>query len=187
MNQKSFAYVFSTALLLLQAACDGDASTSSGNAPQSSSSQSTGGTQNTGGGGSGGTQSTGGGGQGGGQGGGELCAELTDGALIDFAITSETLRLWFTDDAFIDEALAQLNGQMDPRVPNFLVLVDAQQCDPQWTWHVDPAQVEFADFTIELCDGLPSHIEGDKTYWLETVKTYCPWTATVTAVDDRRQ
>jgi hypothetical protein len=184
MNQKYFAFVFSAAGLLLQAACDGDASATTASASQSSSSQSTGGSQNTGGGGSGGTPSTGGGGQGGGA---ELCAERTDGALIDFAITSETLRLWLTDDAFIDEALAQLGGQMQPRVPVLSVLIDGQDCDPQWTWHVDPAQVEFADATIELCDGLPSHIEGDKTYWLNTVMSYCPWSDTVTAVDDRRQ
>ena len=44
----------------------------------------------------------------------------------------------------------------------------------------------FADLAIELCDGCPSHIEDDKTYWIETVGQYCPWSARVTAVDDRR-
>jgi len=123
----------------------------------------------------------------GGAGGGDaLCAERTDGALVDFTIVAESLRLWITNDAFIDESIAQLAGDVQPRVPLFNDLVDGQDCDPQWSWHVDPQTVEFADFTIELCDGLPSHIEADKQYWLNTVSSYCPWSAVVAAVDDRR-
>jgi hypothetical protein len=132
--------------------------------------------------GSGSTTSTGGQG---GAGGGELCAERTDGALIDFAIVGETLRVWVTGDAFIDEAIAQLEGSTPPRVPVF-DLLDGQDCDPQWTWHPPPMSPSFADATIELCDGLPSHIEMDKPYWLDTVGQFCPWSAMVTAVEDRR-
>jgi hypothetical protein len=37
--------------------------------------------------------------------------------------------------------------------------------------------VRLADVTIELCDGLPSHIDDDLGYWVRTVKRYCPWGA----------
>jgi hypothetical protein len=46
--------------------------------------------------------------------------------------------------------------------------------------------MSFAELAIELCDGCPAHIEADKPYWLETVREYCPWSARVVAIDDRR-
>lgn len=42
-----------------------------------------------------------------------------------------------------------------------------------WSWHIDPKTLEFADQTIEVCDGLPEHVE-DGTL---TSDTYCPWSA----------
>jgi hypothetical protein len=48
-----------------------------------------------------------------------------------------------------------------------------------WSWHLDPATVQPADLAVEVCDGRPSDIEGNLSYWLGTVKNYCPWGATV--------
>jgi hypothetical protein len=42
--------------------------------------------------------------------------------------------------------------------------------------------VSFADFTIELCDAVPSHIENNQVEWFRDVKQYCPWSAKVGAV-----
>jgi hypothetical protein len=114
------------------------------------------------------------------------CAARTGGALISFALCEgETLTVWSTADAFITEALALL-ASGDRRIPVFGTLRDDTDCDPQWTWHPAPADMAFAEFTIELCDGCPSHIEADTPYWFDTVRQYCPWSARVTAVDDRR-
>jgi len=42
-----------------------------------------------------------------------------------------------------------------------------------WSWHfTDPTLVEVA---IELCDGNPRMVEANLAYWLETVKSFCPW------------
>jgi hypothetical protein len=114
---------------------------------------------------------------------GALCSERTGGALIRFAIGSESLTVWVTNDSFIAEA-ERLRAAGEQRIPSF-ALLDDTDCDPQWTWHVDPASVAFADVTIEVCDGLPSHIENDKRYWLETLGSYCPWSARVVSVDAR--
>jgi len=114
-----------------------------------------------------------------------LCADRTGGALITFGIVNESLTVWITDPVFIDRAL-ELLATGTRQVPIFGTLLDGRACDPQWTWQVDPADVVFADAAIELCDGLPSHIEADKAYWLGTVRSYCPWSAVVRAVDDRR-
>jgi hypothetical protein len=114
---------------------------------------------------------------------GALCSGRAGGALIRFEIGSEALTVWVTNDSFITEA-QRLRAAGEQRVPSF-ALLDGTDCDPQWTWHVDPASVAFADVTIEVCDGLPSHIENDKQYWLETLGSYCPWSARVVSVDDR--
>ena len=44
---------------------------------------------------------------------------------------------------------------------------------------IDPATLEFADFTTEVCDGLPEFVE-DRTL---TSDTYCPWSARVISVE----
>jgi hypothetical protein len=114
-----------------------------------------------------------------------LCAERSGGALITFAMCDETLIVWSTAPAFIDQALALLAAG-EQLIPSFESLRDGTDCDAQWSWHVDPVAMSFAELAIELCDGCPSHIEDDKDYWLGTVGQYCPWSARVVAVDDRR-
>jgi len=48
-----------------------------------------------------------------------------------------------------------------------------------WGWHMAPATVHVADVTIELCDGRPSMVQEDLTYWVGTVQRFCPWGARV--------
>jgi hypothetical protein len=50
---------------------------------------------------------------------------------------------------------------------------------PEWSWHVT-AFSEFAESTIELCDGWPSFVEEDVGSWIDnTGGTICFWTYTV--------
>lgn len=106
---------------------------------------------------------------------------MKSGAVIDFEINKETLKVWSESASFITEAERQLSGA--PRMtPMFERLIDGPGEDPQWTWHPDPARMHFAEKTIELCDGLPSHVENDKANWLTSVKCFCPWAAHVVAV-----
>ncbi len=48
-----------------------------------------------------------------------------------------------------------------------------------WSWHLDPASVVVPDAAIELCDGRPSFVEADLSYWIGTVKSFCPWGARI--------
>ena len=114
-----------------------------------------------------------------------LCGGLTGGAMIKFSIVNESLTVWITNGPFIDRA-KELLATGARQIPVFNTLLDGRGCDPQWTWHPDPQNVTFGDNAIELCDGLPSDIEFDKTYWFQVVGGFCPWSAVVTAVDDRR-
>lgn len=110
---------------------------------------------------------------------------LGGGAYVNFRIVNESLTAWVTNGPFIDRA-KELLAAGTHQIPIFGTLLDGRTVDPQWTWHVDPQNVSFADAAVEVCDGLPSHIEGSKAYWLGTVGSYCPWSAVVNAVDDRR-
>lgn len=42
-----------------------------------------------------------------------------------------------------------------------------------WSWHF--TDLALAEASIELCDGRPSMVEANLTYWLDTVKSFCPW------------
>jgi hypothetical protein len=46
-----------------------------------------------------------------------------------------------------------------------------------WSWHF--TEVNLTELAIELCDGTPSMVEADLDYWLDTVKTFCPWASYV--------
>jgi hypothetical protein len=43
-----------------------------------------------------------------------------------------------------------------------------------------------ADATIELCDGSPSYVEANLTEYVEVVRRYCPWGATLVDLKDYR-
>lgn len=53
--------------------------------------------------------------------------------------------------------------------------------EPPWSWHVT-SFVDFADITIELCDGTPSLVEADPAGFLaNTGGVICFWGYTVSA------
>lgn len=116
---------------------------------------------------------------------GKLCGDRKGGALVTLGACSpaQPFTLWITDKAFITEAIAKKG--MKARIP-VLELIDGQDCDPAFTWHVNPATATFADFSTEVCDGCPDKVEADKSTWLSSVKRYCPWQATVIDVEDKR-
>ncbi len=51
--------------------------------------------------------------------------------------------------------------------------------NPPWSWHLDPLSIEVPETAIELCDGRPSMVQSDLGYWVDTVRTFCPWAARV--------
>jgi len=48
-----------------------------------------------------------------------------------------------------------------------------------WSWHFVPDEWNLAEMSIELCDGISSHVEADLSYWLNTVKSFCSWRSRV--------
>jgi len=86
------------------------------------------------------------------------------------------IRLTNPDDIAIAQKL--LAGAVAPRIPNGRVGRGHPDANVGYSWHIDPASVEFADTTIEVCDGRPSDVEKGTI----TSEWYCPWSAQVVAI-----
>ncbi len=83
-----------------------------------------------------------------------------------------------TDPDDIATAQKLLAGQAAPRIPNGRVVRGESDVNVGYSWHIDPATIEFTDLTTEVCDGRPSDVEQG----LITSDWYCPWSAQVVAV-----
>ena len=90
-----------------------------------------------------------------------------------FSVEDEQYRVLLTDPADVAVARRLLAGEEAPTIPNGLIVRGESGVNTGHTWHIAPESVEFADMTMEVCDGLPSHID-DGT--LEGER-YCPWGA----------
>ena len=103
------------------------------------------------------------------------------GTVVTFQVGDEQYRIELTDPADIAIARQLHAGQEAPRIPNGLIVRgDDGGVNIGYSWHIDPASLEFADFTTEVCDGLPSYVE-DGTL---TGDYFCPWSAEVIAISD---
>src|SRR5687767_1319110 len=76
------------------------------------------------------------------------------GAIVTFTVIDQTFRVRLTNDAQIAAARAAQSGGA-ARIPNGRV-VRGTQINVGWSWHLE--DVEFAESTIELCDGRPSDV-----------------------------
>ena len=102
--------------------------------------------------------------------------------IVTFEVEAERFRALLTDPADVAIAQALLAGEEAPSIPNGLVAQGDGGFNAPWTWHLDPESIEFADMTVEVCDGLPSYVEAGTV----TSDRYCPWGAVVVAVEPVR-
>jgi hypothetical protein len=104
-----------------------------------------------------------------------------DGVVVTFRVADrEEYKIRLTDPADIEIARRLLAGEEAPRIPNGVVVRGDPDVNEGYSWHIDPASVEFADVTVEVCDGLPSDVEEGSI----TSDRYCPWSAEVIAIDE---
>ena len=103
------------------------------------------------------------------------------GVIVTFRVADvEEYRIRLTDPADIEIARKLLAGEEAPRIPNGIVVRGDPDVNVGFTWHIDPESVEFADITVEVCDGLPSDVEKG----IITSDRYCPWSAEVVAIEE---
>ena len=101
-------------------------------------------------------------------------------AIATFAVAEETFRVELRTQAQLDAARAARVGS-GPHIPNGRI-VAGTGVNTGWSWHLE--DVEFADVTIELCDGRPSDVERAGTSY--GGGRYCPWGAVIVAIDGPR-
>ncbi|HWH23891.1 MAG TPA: hypothetical protein VNW68_03240 [Candidatus Limnocylindria bacterium] len=99
----------------------------------------------------------------------------TGAVIVTFRVADEEYRILLRDAEQIDIAQRLLAGEEAPSIPNGVVVRGDAGVNAPWSWHIDPDSVEFADMTIEVCDGRPSDVEQQ----IITSDRYCPWGAEV--------
>jgi len=92
---------------------------------------------------------------------------------------SETYKIELATPELVQHAKDLMAGKPGAAIPLGTVVRDDPGVNAPWSWHIDPATLEFADMTIEVCDGLPSYVE-DRTV---TSEQYCPWSAKVIDIE----
>ena len=93
-------------------------------------------------------------------------------------VSGETFRVRVTSAAQIAEFDERLQAGSEGVINGPLIAGDGGFNEP-WSWHLDPAEAHTADAAIEVCDGRPSMVEADLSYWIDTLGQFCPWGATV--------
>ena len=96
-----------------------------------------------------------------------------------FQVADEQYRIELTDPADIEIARKLLAGEEAPGIPNGIVVRGDPSVNTGYSWHIDPASVEFADVTVEVCDGRPSDVEENEI----TSDRYCPWDAKIVKIE----
>jgi hypothetical protein len=85
-------------------------------------------------------------------------------------------RLTQPDDIAI--AWKHVRGEEAPKIPNGKIVRGTSDLNAGWSWHLDPLDFEWADVTMELCDGIPDYV-SDGTI---TSDRFCEWGAVVVDV-----
>jgi hypothetical protein len=92
-------------------------------------------------------------------------------------VSGETYRIALTTAELVAAAEAAKAGT-GPRIPNGRIVMGTG-VNTGWSWHVE--DVQFADVTIELCDGRPSDVERQGLGF--GGGRFCPWGARVVAIE----
>ena len=103
----------------------------------------------------------------------------TGNPVATIQVVDETYKIELATPELADHARQLLAGEAVTSIPLGTVVRDDPGVNTSWSWHIDPATLEFADMTIEVCDGLPSFVEDGTV----TSDQYCPWSAKVIAVE----
>ena len=111
------------------------------------------------------------------------CSPQSEGppsrAVATFQVVDQTYKIELATPELVEHAQKLLDGEDVSAIPVGTVVRDDASVNEPWTWHIDPATLEFADFTTEVCDGLPAYVEDGTV----TSDVYCPWSAKITAIE----
>ncbi len=111
---------------------------------------------------------------------------LSGGILAAFDVQGETYRIFITNEKTIEDVLALRDGKSQATIPNGKLVRGKVAYNSPWSWHIDSEDIQMAEMTAEVSDGLPSHVENNLDYWVDTVGRFSPWSAKLVKVEDYR-
>jgi hypothetical protein len=119
---------------------------------------------------------------------GEPLAPLAGGVLATFQVIDEEFSVWVRSPATIQQLFDLEAGKSVANIPNGPLLHGPGRGSHNnpWSWHLDPDETAMVEGAIEVCDGRPSYIEDDLSYWIDTLGYYCPWDAELIGLIDYR-
>ncbi len=121
-----------------------------------------------------------------GSGGASAQTDAASPVIVTFASADgSTFRAVLAQPEDISRAEAALAGDGYAGIPNGALAYGDGGVNIGHNWHM--VGTTLADFTIEVCDGTASMVDADVTYWVETVGRFCPWSATVIAIEPVNQ
>jgi hypothetical protein len=113
------------------------------------------------------------------------CGALpTGGVYATFKIGGETFRASITSPTGVNDAIALWRGRSNKTIPVGKLNCAQIGWNCPWHWHMAPASVTFAQSTVEVCQGLPSHVEANCPGF--AMGTYCAAGAVMTELRDCR-
>ena len=115
-----------------------------------------------------------------------LTPSLSGGILVTFDVNGEMYRIFIKNEETIEQVFAVQRGESQATIPSGKLSKGSVWYNGPWSWHIDSEDIHMADVTMELCDGIPSHVEADLDYWVNAVGRFCPWNATIVQIEDFR-
>jgi len=100
------------------------------------------------------------------------------GPVFTIQVANETFKAQASSAAAATAMRARMSSGAVGVIMGTLVSGDGGVNAP-YGWHLDPATVTPAQVATEACDGRPSDVQNNMTYWLTTVRVFCPWSARV--------
>lgn len=95
-------------------------------------------------------------------------------AVVTWKVTGETFRTYLNGSEDIAAVKRAIREHASAGIP-LGSIYRGTQVNTGHRWHL--RNVRLVEATIELCDGRPSDLDSNLTYWVDTVKRYCPWGA----------
>lgn len=111
---------------------------------------------------------------------------LTGGILATFKVIEEQYSIFVTNKDTIEQIYALQRGESNAGIPIGRVLRGAVSYNKPWNWHIDSEEISMTEMTVEVSDGLPSHVENDIAYWVDNVRYFSPWGAELIDIKDYR-
>jgi hypothetical protein len=96
--------------------------------------------------------------------------------VVGFAPEHWTFTILLTDSAKIQDARDIVNGVQTDRVSVMGTIVKAPApYNPLWSYHLDPASIEFFQFAVEVCDAHPQYVEQHLQEACGAFLPHCVW------------